>query len=336
MRGLATEVSRRGRGAARRRRRRATRRPHRPGASRPARHRGPVEQGVADPGRGVGEVLHDPPRPVGQSDDVDGVRRQPSRGRRRPDRADAVAGDELSASPGTTPSATSGAARTGRRGSPPAPRRVRRRRRRGGRTSPRRARTAPGRAPRPVERAPSRRTTGSSCTRSRRLERRAPRSPGRPRPPATRRGASARPRAIVASERRARAGRRHLPGCVAGHSDRHPGRQVALVDPPVELGEGDLQRLHRLVEGGAVEVVGGRAAEHRLDGVDLVEQRPGSGSPPRARRISRSSARTREGSDRARAGSARRRALDRSAHGAAGTSAGPDSERSTPIHSRSS
>ena len=53
-------------------------------------HRRAVEQRVADPGRGVGQVAHDPPRPVGELHDVGGVRGQPPWRRRQPDRADAV------------------------------------------------------------------------------------------------------------------------------------------------------------------------------------------------------------------------------------------------------
>ena len=54
-------------------------------------HDGAVDQRVADARRGVGEVLHDAPRAVGQGDDVDGVRRQPTRWWRRPDGRQAVA-----------------------------------------------------------------------------------------------------------------------------------------------------------------------------------------------------------------------------------------------------
>ena len=82
MRGLGTAVIV-DEGAAQRRgeRRRATRPPcHVPRGSSTGEHRRPVEQGVADPGRRVGEVADDPPRPVGELDDVDGVRRQPRGG----------------------------------------------------------------------------------------------------------------------------------------------------------------------------------------------------------------------------------------------------------------
>ena len=57
-----------------------------------ARHCGAVDDRVPDPCRCVGEVLHDPPRPVGRRDQIDGVRRQPPRWRRRADRRQAVAG----------------------------------------------------------------------------------------------------------------------------------------------------------------------------------------------------------------------------------------------------
>ena len=55
-------------------------------------HRRPVEQCVADPSRRVGQIAHDPPRPVGELNDVGGVRGEPPRRRRQPDGADAVPG----------------------------------------------------------------------------------------------------------------------------------------------------------------------------------------------------------------------------------------------------
>jgi hypothetical protein len=44
-------------------------------------HRGTVDDGVPDTGRRLDEVLDDAPRPVGQPDHVDRVRREPARGR---------------------------------------------------------------------------------------------------------------------------------------------------------------------------------------------------------------------------------------------------------------
>ena len=116
-----------------RRHRRATRRRRRsaPSSSRRREHRRAVEQGVADPGRRVGEVLHDAPRPVGECDDVDGVRRQPPRRRRRARPSRAGSGSSSSAPRRARRRRRRAcAARRGRRGRAPSPRRARRRRRR--------------------------------------------------------------------------------------------------------------------------------------------------------------------------------------------------------------
>ena len=55
-----------------------------------SRHHRPVEQRVPDPGRRVGEVLHDVPRAVVAEHEIDGIRRQPTSGRGT-DGVDAVA-----------------------------------------------------------------------------------------------------------------------------------------------------------------------------------------------------------------------------------------------------
>jgi hypothetical protein len=54
-------------------------------------HCRPVEQRVAEPGRGIGEVLRDAPRTVGERHHVDGVGGQPARRRRGADHTHPVA-----------------------------------------------------------------------------------------------------------------------------------------------------------------------------------------------------------------------------------------------------
>ena len=95
-----------------------------------------------------------------------------------------------------------------------------------------------------------------------------------------------------------------------------PRPQVAVGDPPVELGDGDLQGVHRLVERGAVGARRRRLAQHGVDVVDRVERARRDRAARRAPGGSRAAAPARPaGSGRARAGSARPTALDRPAHG---------------------
>ena len=108
------------------------------------------------------------------------------------------------------------------------------------------------------------------------------------------------------------------------------------MDAPVELGEGVLERLHRVVELGAVDVVGRRPAQRRVNGVDLVVQHAGVGQLAEG---AADLAQQRPDGAGKRSCSSRKRTTAAPSIGrrtARRYICRPDNERSTPIHSRSS
>ena len=301
---------------------------------RDAGHHGAIEQRVADAGRRVGEVLHDPPRrrrrgATTSTAYVVSHRTAAARRRRR--------GGSAATTPAPRPAPSR--SRDGLRGA-----------RRGRRAAPRaptmRSATAAGQLGEHLavehERASGRAATAGSrrpASRRRRAgrgrgDRRAmPRSADRPRPGARvsaqvvveelRRSSSV---AVASPRRVGRSGRRRT------SASRRPDLQVAVGDPLVELGDGDLQLVHRLVERRARRCSRSIESRSTASTWSTASSGPsGSGSSTSARRdlVEAGPARP-AGSGRARAGSARP-TCPRSARGPpAGTSAGPTPSAARP------